>query len=366
MVTHGVREQSKRQSEYAEKDDPEPGHARTLTSFPRLATPPLISRIAPAPSLRRRPGALTALPTGSICPTQSRHMTPFSLLLTHPGSAHKDEFLACCVLLTVHPVPILRREPSPADLADTALCVVDVGHLHEPARNNFDHHQFSKDHPPTCSLSLVLQHLGLYEDARQFCEWLEPAEWFDCRGPITTAKWLGVERALLAKLNSPIDVTLLRRFSSANRLAPGEPLWEIMRMIGEDIVSYLKSLRARLDELARQTQLWDLSFADGPAKILFLPRTEPLPEDPSHGLERYLETRGLGAAVVGMVYPDRRSGGYGLSRHQDNARLDFTRIAGHPLVHFAHARGFVAKTSATDIAQLKQLLLLAASSAPAT
>jgi hypothetical protein len=286
-------------------------------------------------------------------------MTPFSTLLTHPGGAHKDEFLACSVLLALRPVPVIRREPTAADLADASICVIDVGHVHDPALNNFDHHQLPKDHPPTCSLSLVLQHLGLYEDARQFCEWLEPAEWFDCRGPITTAKWLGVERDVLVKLNSPIDLTLLRRFSAAARLEPGEPLWEIMRMIGDDMITYVKSLRARLDTLAEQTQFWDLEFADGPAKILFLPRSEPLPDEPSHGLERFIETRGLGGSVVGMVYPDRRSAGYGLSRYQDNARLDFTRIAGSPHVHFAHARGFVAKTSATEIAQLKQLLILA-------
>lgn len=286
-------------------------------------------------------------------------MTPFSTLLTHPGGAHKDEFLACSVLLFLQPVPLVRREPTAADLADVSVCVVDVGHLHDPALNNFDHHQFPKDHPPTCSLSLVLQHLGIYEDARQFCEWLEPAEWFDCRGPIMTARWLGVERDILAKLNSPVDITLLRRFSLATRLERGEPLWEMMRMIGEDLVTYVKSLRARLDELAAQTQFWDLEFADGPAKILFLPRTDPLPEEPSHGLERFIEERGLSDSVVGMVYPDRRSAGYGLSRYQDNARLDFTRIAKSPEVHFAHARGFVAKTSATDVDQLKRLLVRA-------
>ena len=81
-------------------------------------------------------------------------MPIFSTILTHPGSAHKDEFLACCVLLAEHPVPIERREPLPNDLADPAVAVVDVGHRHEPALNNFDHHQLAKDHPPTCSLSL--------------------------------------------------------------------------------------------------------------------------------------------------------------------------------------------------------------------
>jgi hypothetical protein len=38
--------------------------------------------------------------------------------------------------------------------------------------------------------------------------------------------------------------------------------------------------------------------------------------------------------------------------------LDFTRIGDCEDVHFAHARGFVAKTSATDSGRLKELLRL--------
>jgi hypothetical protein len=286
-------------------------------------------------------------------------MTKFDTILTHAGSAHKDEFLACSVLLSLHPVPVVRREPTPADLDSPAVCVVDVGHRHEPALHNFDHHQFPKDHPPTCSLSLVLQHLGLYADARQFCEWLEPAEWFDTRGPIATAQWLGVARDALNKLNSPIDTTLLRRFALEPRLAPGDPLWVVMRMIGEDLVDYLKSLRTRLDFIGRHAEIWDLELPDGPAQILFLPRTAPLPDDPSMGLERYIASHGLADRVVATIAPDRRSTGYGLARFQDSPRLDFTNIAGCPDVHFAHARGFVAKTSATEPARLKALLTLA-------
>jgi len=202
----------------------------------------------------------------------------------------------------------------------------------------------------------VLQHFGLYEDARQFCEWLETAEWFDCRGPESTSKWLGVEREVINKLNWPIDITLLRRFALLQRLEPGQPLWEIMRMIGEDLLEYLKSLRARLDFIGRHAQFWTLDLDGSPGQILFLPRTDPLPDEPSMGMERFIESRGLVEQVVGLVYPDRRSGGYGLSRYRDSARLDFTRIANAPTVHFAHARGFVAKTSATQIAELQDLI----------
>jgi hypothetical protein len=277
-------------------------------------------------------------------------------ILTHPGGAHKDEFLACSVLLALHPVPLVRREPVPGDLANPDICVNDVGHVHDPARNNFDHHQLAKDHPPTCSLSLVLQHLDLYEDARQFCEWLEPAEWFDCRGMITTGKWLGVTPENLTKLNSPIDITLLRRFSLTQRIEAGDPLWEVMKMIGEDLLAYLRSMRDRIDFIARQAEIWELNLAGQAGKILFLPRTEPMPGEPSMGIDQFIEARGLTNEIIGTVYPDRRSAGYGLSRFRDNPRLDFTRISGEPDVHFTHARGFVAKTSAHDISRLKQLI----------
>ncbi|MBC8127710.1 MAG: MYG1 family protein [Gloeobacteraceae cyanobacterium ES-bin-144] len=280
----------------------------------------------------------------------------FSLILTHPGGSHKDEFLACCLLLAKHSVPIVRREPSADDLSDPAIAVIDVGGEHDVQRGNFDHHQFPKDHPPICSLSLVLQHLGVYQDARAFCEWLEPAEWFDTRGAMETARWLGIEREKLAKLNSPIDVTLLRRFAMVSELKPGEPLWEVMQWIGADMLDYVKNLRERLDFIESVGEFWEIESAAGPFHVLYLPRTEPMPDEPSAGLGRFIDGHPDGERIVGLVYPDRRGAGFGLSRHNDHPRLDFTRIQDCEDVHFAHARGFVAKTSATDPERLRALL----------
>lgn len=273
-------------------------------------------------------------------------------ILTHPGGAHKDDFLACCVLLAEHPVPIERRDPDAADLEDPATAVVDIGARHEPSRANFDHHQFPREQTPTCALSLVLQHLGLYEDARAFCDWLETSEWLDCRGPVQTCEWLGIDRDALAKLNSPIDVTLLRRFAATQCHLPGEPIWTLMRMVGEDLLEYLRSLRQRLDFIAAHAEIWEL---DG-FKALFMPRTDPLPDEPSAGLGRYIEAKGLQHEVLAMVYPDRRGEGFGMRRFDDDPRLDFTRIEDHPNVHFAHKQGFIAKTSATEPGALRELL----------
>ncbi|MDC0314477.1 MYG1 family protein [bacterium] len=281
-------------------------------------------------------------------------------ILTHPGGAHKDDFLACCVLIHSHAVPIVRREPTEEDLADIGTIIVDVGHEHDPERNNFDHHQFPKDSPPICALSLVLQNQGLYEDAQNFCAWLETAERFDCTGPVDTAKWLGVDRETLWKLNSPIDITLLRRFAKHTELKPGEPIWEIMRMIGEDLVVYLRDLRKRLKFIGEHAQFWTIDSAVGEFEVLFMPRTDPMPEEASSGLEKFIEEQGKQESVIAMVYPDRRGEGYGLSRFNDNKRMEYSALESScDDVHFAHNRGFIAKTSSADPERLRELLKMA-------
>lgn len=283
----------------------------------------------------------------------------YSLILTHPGGSHKDEFLACCLLASVHQAPIVRREPTQSDLDELSTAVVDVGGEHDPARGNFDHHQFPKDHPPMCSLSLVLMDLGLYEDARVFCDWLEPAEWFDTRGPVETAKWLGVERETLPKLQSPADLTLLRRFAASSEIKPGDTLWEAMKWIGDDLLAYLRNLRERLDYIGRLAEFWEIPHATGSFRVLAMPRTDPMPDEPSAGIGRYIQMLPEDQRnIAALVYPDRRGAGFALSRHNDHPGLDFTRIGNEADVHFAHARGFVAKTSATDSTRLVRLLEL--------
>lgn len=280
-------------------------------------------------------------------------------IVTHPGGAHKDDFLACSVLVHLYQVPIHRREPTPEDLDDPSTCVVDVGGEHDPAKRNFDHHQFPQDQPPVCALSLVLQELGLYEDARHFCEWLEPAEWLDCLGPNETAEKLRAPREVINQLLSPIDVTLLKRFASGKQWTLNDAVWQVMTMVGEDILAYLGSLRKRLELIRHRAQWWTIDTRGGPFEALFMPRVEPVMGEPSFGLNRFIEQCGKQEQVVALVYPDRRGSGYGLGRYNDNRLIDFTRVEDEQDVHFAHGRGFVAKTTATHPLRLRDLLEMA-------
>ena len=281
------------------------------------------------------------------------------LIVTHPGGAHKDDFLACSLLAHLHGVPIQRRDPTDQDLADSSTCVVDIGGAHDPELNNFDHHQFPRDSPPLCALSLVLQSMGLYEDALSFCAWLRPAEWLDTLGPNETAKLMGIPRTALGELNSPVDITLLNRFAGHTELGPESPIYKVMCMVGEDIVNYLQSLRERLDYLKEHAQYWTMETDSEPIVTLFLEKSDTISNDPSFGIYAFVESEGKEDEIQALVYPDRRGDGYGLTRYNDSQRLNFSQIESLDEVRFAHKRGFVAKVSSTDPTRLKELLELA-------
>jgi len=280
------------------------------------------------------------------------------LIVTHPGGAHKDDFLACCLLAHLHGVPIQRRDPTDDDLANVATCVVDVGGVHDAELNNFDHHQFPRDAPPLCALSLVLQNIGIYGDALSFCAWLRPAEWLDTLGPNETAKLMGIPRAAFSDLNSPIDTTLVNRFASQTELTPDNPIYQVMCMVGEDIVNYVRSLRERLEFLKQHCQWWTIETDGDSIQALFLEQNDVIANDPSFGLYAFIAEEEQEDQVHALVYPDRRGSGYGLTRYEDCQRLNFSMIENQGDVRFAHKRGFVAKVDATDPTRLRELLSL--------
>jgi len=281
------------------------------------------------------------------------------LIVTHPGGAHKDDFLACSLLAHLHGAPIQRRDPTDEDLANVDTCVVDIGGVHDAQLNNFDHHQFPRDAPPLCALSLVLQNIGIYEDALAFCAWLRPAEWLDTLGPNETAKLMGISRSAFNDLNSPIDISLLNRFANQSELTSEHPVYQVMRMIGEDIVNYVRTLRGRLDYLQQHRQWWTIETKGDPIHVLFLEQSDVIAGNPSFGINAFITEQGKAEDVHALVYPDRRGEGYGLTRYDDCQRLNFSQIENETDVRFAHKRGFVAKSEATDPARLKELLTAA-------
>lgn len=287
-------------------------------------------------------------------------MRDITAILTHPGGAHKDDFLACSILIAQSPVEILRREPTPDALDDPKIAVVDIGHRHDPETLCFDHHQLDPKEHLTCALSLVLDYLGIYSSARRYCDWLETAEWFDCRGPNKTADWLGTDRDILARLSSPIDVTLLRRFAASEIHHRGEPVWEIMRMIGTDLLDYIETMDQKVAALAPIIEAWPMEHPEYPDhQVVFIPRQQPSVDDPAQGISFVLQDLGIEKKVAVIISPDSRGAGYGLKRFDDHPACDFRQIEDQDDVTFAHKGGFIAKTTATDVERLKKLIKIA-------
>lgn len=280
-------------------------------------------------------------------------------IVTHPGSAHKDELLACALLIAKHPVRIVRCVPSAEELAAANIAVVDIGHCYQPELLNFDHHQFDRGAEPTCSVSLVLQFLGLYQAAQRFCKWLPFTERLDCCGPQATADWLGLNRSQFAAMNSPLDIGLLSLFGQQTELCPGDPLFEIIRSIGTELINFLKLQSSRITYLEQHVESWDFAIDDQVRKVLFLAKTPHQPERVTAAFSDYIETADLAHNLCALVYPDSRSEGYGLKRFEDTSPIDLSAIATEPDVHFVHASGFLAKTSACDSVRIRQLLEIA-------
>ena len=126
-------------------------------------------------------------------------------------------------------------------------------------------------------------------------------------------------------------------------------------MIGQDLVDHVTNLRNRLDFVAQHAKVWTFNGF----KALFMPRTDPVPEEASSALGYHVEKLGLENEILALVYPDSRGTGYGMRRFNDDLRMEFTQLKEEADVHFAHARGFIAKTSSVEIDRLKQLISLA-------
>ncbi|HEY5672352.1 MAG TPA: MYG1 family protein [Malonomonas sp.] len=255
-------------------------------------------------------------------------------IVAHPGSAHKDDFLSVCVLLsTLGQAEVFRREATRADLDDPKTYVVDVGMEYAPERNNFDHHQ---DPALPCAFHLLMQHLGHHEAATQMYEWYPHMSMMDVRGPHLTAEHLGVDTSVLFAASSPIDGYILARFSALKHLNCDPVLYELMKELGRDLLVMMKQKMQRLAQLKEEGRIVAIK---GYRAIL-----STIDDNPKLAMDRYLSFLN-DKRVVMSITPSVRGAGWEMLRLGDNLMVDFRALEGNPGVRFIHANGFVAKTS---------------------
>lgn len=254
-------------------------------------------------------------------------------IVTHPGSAHKDDFLSASVLLaTLGDAEIFRREPTQEDLNDPDIYVVDVGMEYSPQRHNFDHHQ---DSSLPCAFHLVMQHLGHHDAAMLMFAWYPHMSMMDVRGPYRTAEHLGVDTSVLFASSSPIDGYIISTFASLESLNKQNPLYALMKAIGENLVSMIDLKMKRFERLKAEANIVEVKHLKAV--------TSDINESPKLSMELYLRFLD-DENIVMSITPSNRGEGWELLRLGDNTVVDFRLIEKNPQVRFVHSSGFLAKT----------------------
>lgn len=268
-------------------------------------------------------------------------MKKLTSIVTHPGQAHRDEFMACAMLLASHAAPIYRRDPTEEDLQDPEIAVVDCGLRHEPELANLDHHQFPRGEA-VCAFDLAMQWLGYSpEEYRDVFFWAEFTSRLDATGPAATADWLGCSDAALARTISPVETSVLRWFQEHREILPGSPLHELLVLIGTEKLAYLEMVRERL-RLLGSVASFEVIEGIPVVDITGIPSSQ----DPILALEEFLRRSGGDYPIT--ISRDNRGPGLCLFRRGDDPRVDFSRLEGREEIKFAHKGGFVAKTKLPD------------------
>jgi len=253
------------------------------------------------------------------------------MVITHPGDAHADDVLSVGLALTalggvgnLNEVRVVRRDPTPEELEDPAVLVLDVGGRHEPALGNFDHHQLPRG-VEECAFSLLSKDFGL-EGLFERRPWYRRLIWMDSIGPFQTARKLGLPEIPMGF--GPIQSSIISLFGEMDEVE----LWmkELLRRVVFDLI--------------REAQVFEDKVGKTPYEIRVVKDKRVLVTDllSEESVTDYLQEK-EGAHI--LVTHDNRGEGWTLYRYKDYPGIDFYRLSGEEEhILFTHKGGFIAKT----------------------
>lgn len=268
-------------------------------------------------------------------------------IITHGGQAHRDEFIACCLIAALdRGTDQIQRVPHSLfhfGMQQVGDYVVDVGLEHIPSKRRFDHHQFGKNGPCEAAFVLVARFFGMTECESIF-QWWQLSSEMDVHGPHHVAKEVGIEPDSLFALMSPIEAQLLRMFEQ-HEVIDGQ-FFALMRSMGIGWSEYHHDTFRARKEYAEKAKV----FNSGTVKYL---ETTDIPVDRQHAAVARQKALDNGCAVI--VSLDPTGGGLSLFRVDDDPAIDFSQLENDPAILFAHKGGFIAKTHERE-ADVDQLI----------
>lgn len=161
------------------------------------------------------------------------------LILTHPGQAHADDYLACAIALAINPEATLeRRVPTKLELDNPEIWVIDQGGVYDIEKGCFDHHHLTEQ---VCSVDLVLIAATMQTVATDTYPWLTTMSLQDCKGLKALADELKVPIGTINKLRG-IQYLNLKIFETLE----GQTRTDMMRAIGKE---FFKGIDDRIHAL---------------------------------------------------------------------------------------------------------------------
>lgn len=247
-----------------------------------------------------------------------------NLIITHPGSAHFDDFFSLSLILATYPeinFTIERREPVERELEDPDIWVVDIGGRHQPELKNFDHHQ---NLHLSASFVLVADYLNL-TPVLNVMPWWTFKDRIDRFGPEKVGAEIGTEN--LRCTYSPLENWFLEQFSE-----DPESVKAIMVKFGQGIIAQARELTAQLE------------FWNNCEKVTVKGKTVMIGlTDETYGTREYNDSLKNNPVAVTISY-DKRGEGWKMCRFDEFPEIDLSLLEGHEEIKFAHKTGFVAKT----------------------
>ena len=283
----------------------------------------------------------------------NRNVNHMSLIITHPGSAHLDDFLSCCLVVNKsgNVKKIKRKEPNKAEIKDPAIWKLDVGERHDPEIKCFDHHQDGMY--DECTISLLLKSWGYWSNANEVYKWLKIVVINDTIGPKEVTKQLEISYKALGALNSFVERTILDFFKNQKEIKKGSILFSLMEIIGQNFFALIDEYTTVMEEVKVKLEYKIINGVQSIFCYKGLNHSSTLTRIIKDKMkEKWPNLRG-GIAV----YPNKRiKGTIALRRYDNDERVDFSRISHYEKVVYSHPKGFFLSMKQVTEDQLVQYI----------
>lgn len=263
-------------------------------------------------------------------------------VITHASSAHLDEFLAvCCLLSKYRSLPVIRTNDKSIIRPDDI--VVDFGEMYDPSKKRYDHHH---DLSLPCSLVIVLRDEFGIENVPEQIRYVDFADRF---GLSKASEIFGYTQS------SFIDTIILSVFSKRSVIVAGDSLHELMIQVGDSIIEIVKTYD---DYLTMNLNTVSPDFSNIKANgvnVYEVSGKYVVITDIQLKVGVFVKVmRQKGYNVVGIIKPNDRGKGYDLIRVNDNPYFSPTNQKIFPVI-FKHSNGFLVVVDASFTEIVKHL-----------